>query len=40
MRHEIREAQAQSRRLQIAIILAGAVIAGLVVLIFDAILSP
>lgn len=40
MRWEIREMQAHKRRIQIGIIAAGAIIAALMVMLFDAAISP
>jgi hypothetical protein len=40
MRSEIRELQAHKRRIQATVIIAGAVIAALVVLLVDALISP
>jgi hypothetical protein len=40
MRSEIREMRAHKRRIQAAVIIGGAVLAALLVLIFDALISP
>ena len=40
MRSEVRELRAQKRRLQWAVILAGAIVTALIVLAIDALISP
>ena len=40
MRSEIREMRAHKRRIQIAIMVVGAIMTALIVLMFDAMMSP